>query len=121
MANIDVPSDTGEDGSGLDENLQNMKKVVALLTRSLNRNFSKRPNSNNHRFSLSNARRYEPRYRYEPCEKYESHDKFETRDRYEPREKFESCDKFKARDIYEPPEKYDARDRYWPREKLDYR
>ena len=62
----DIPSDEGEDGSGSKNELHEMKKSIALLSRSLNKKYSRRPTSNKHRFSSSSGKRYESRERFDP-------------------------------------------------------
>ena len=51
----DIPSDEGEDGSGSESDLHEMKKPIALLSRFLNKKYSRRPTSNNHRYSSSSG------------------------------------------------------------------
>ena len=65
----DIPSDEGEDGSGSESDLHEMKKAIALLSRSLNKKYSRRPTSNNHRFSSSSGKRYDSRERFDPRDK----------------------------------------------------
>ncbi|KAJ9538141.1 hypothetical protein OSB04_030874 [Centaurea solstitialis] len=61
----DIPSDIGERGSESDEEMSDMKKALALITRTMAKRTSRKPlSSNNHRYS--SGRRYEARDRYEP-------------------------------------------------------
>ncbi|KAJ9538273.1 hypothetical protein OSB04_031006 [Centaurea solstitialis] len=61
----DIPSDIGERGSESDEGMSDMKKALALITRTMAKRTSRKPlSSNNHRYS--SGRRYEARDRYEP-------------------------------------------------------
>ncbi|KAJ9562107.1 hypothetical protein OSB04_007267 [Centaurea solstitialis] len=61
----DTPSDIGERGSESDEEMSDMKKALALITRTMAKRTSRKPlSSNNHRYS--SGRRYEARDRYEP-------------------------------------------------------
>ncbi|KAJ9547452.1 hypothetical protein OSB04_019995 [Centaurea solstitialis] len=61
----DIPSDVGERGSEYDEEMSDMKKALALITRTMAKRTSRKPlSSNNHRYS--NGKRYEARDRYEP-------------------------------------------------------
>ncbi|KAJ9561035.1 LOW QUALITY PROTEIN: hypothetical protein OSB04_006195 [Centaurea solstitialis] len=60
----DVPSDTGVKGSESDEEVNDMKRALALITRSMSKRNARKPmSSNNHWYS--SGRRYEPRDRYE--------------------------------------------------------
>ncbi|KAJ9548250.1 LOW QUALITY PROTEIN: hypothetical protein OSB04_020793 [Centaurea solstitialis] len=61
----DIPPDIGERGSESDEEMSDMKKALALITRTMAKRTSRKPlSSNNHRYS--SGRRYEARDRYEP-------------------------------------------------------
>ncbi|KAJ9565352.1 hypothetical protein OSB04_001318 [Centaurea solstitialis] len=61
----DIPSDIGERGSESDEEMSDMKKALALITRTMAKRTSRKPlSSNNHRYS--SGRRYEARDKYEP-------------------------------------------------------
>ncbi|KAJ9535875.1 hypothetical protein OSB04_un000963 [Centaurea solstitialis] len=61
----DISSDIGERGSESDEEMSDMKKALALITRTMAKRTSRKPlSSNNHRYS--SGRRYEARDRYEP-------------------------------------------------------
>ncbi|KAJ9540906.1 hypothetical protein OSB04_027412 [Centaurea solstitialis] len=61
----DIPSDIGERGSESDEEMSDMKKALALITRTMAKRTSRKPlSSNNHRYS--SGRRYEARDMYEP-------------------------------------------------------
>ncbi|KAJ9545172.1 hypothetical protein OSB04_024879 [Centaurea solstitialis] len=61
----DIPSEIGERGSESDEEMSDMKKALALITRTMAKRTSRKPlSSNNHRYS--SGRRYEARDRYEP-------------------------------------------------------
>ncbi|KAJ9567970.1 hypothetical protein OSB04_003936 [Centaurea solstitialis] len=61
----DIPSDIDERGSESDEEMSDMKKALALITRTMAKRTSRKPlSSNNHRYS--SGRRYEARDRYEP-------------------------------------------------------
>ncbi|KAJ9566187.1 hypothetical protein OSB04_002153 [Centaurea solstitialis] len=77
----DVPSDAGEKGSESDEEMNDMKRALALITRSMSKRNARKPmSSNNHRYS--SGRRYEPRDRYEPrndSRRYEKPAEFDTR------------------------------------------
>ncbi|KAJ9555500.1 hypothetical protein OSB04_010114 [Centaurea solstitialis] len=77
----DVHSDTGEKGSESDEEMNDMKRALALITRSMSKRNARKPmSSNNHRYS--NGRRYEPRDRYESrndARRYEKPAEFDTR------------------------------------------
>ncbi|KAJ9562289.1 hypothetical protein OSB04_007449 [Centaurea solstitialis] len=80
----DIPSDIGERGSESDEEMSDMKKALALITRTMAKRTSRKPlSSNNHRYS--SGRRYEARDRYEPkndARRYERATETENR-RYE--------------------------------------
>ncbi|KAJ9551399.1 hypothetical protein OSB04_015444 [Centaurea solstitialis] len=80
----DIPSDIGERGSESDEEMSDMKKALALITRTMAKRTSRKPlSSNNHRYS--SGRRYEARDRYEPkndARRYERATKTDNR-RYE--------------------------------------
>ncbi|KAJ9544769.1 hypothetical protein OSB04_024476 [Centaurea solstitialis] len=77
----DVPSDTGEKGSDSDEEMNDMKRALALITRSMSKRNARKPmSSNNNRYS--SGRRYEPRDRYESrndARRYEKPAEFDTR------------------------------------------
>ncbi|KAJ9538357.1 hypothetical protein OSB04_031090 [Centaurea solstitialis] len=77
----DVPSDTGEKGSESDEEMNDMKRALALITRSMSKRNARKPmSSNNHRYS--SGRRYEPRDRYESrndARRYEKPAEFDSR------------------------------------------
>ncbi|KAJ9539364.1 LOW QUALITY PROTEIN: hypothetical protein OSB04_032097 [Centaurea solstitialis] len=77
----DVPSDTGEKGSESDEEMNDIKRALALITRSMSKRNARKPmSSNNHRYS--SGRRYEPRDRYESrndARRYEKPAEFDTR------------------------------------------
>ncbi|KAJ9566851.1 hypothetical protein OSB04_002817 [Centaurea solstitialis] len=77
----DVPSDTGEKGSESDEELNDTKRALALITRSMSKRNARKPmSSNNHQYS--SGRRYEPRDRYESrndARRYEKPAEFDTR------------------------------------------
>ncbi|KAJ9547551.1 hypothetical protein OSB04_020094 [Centaurea solstitialis] len=77
----DVTSDTGEKGSDSDEEMNDMKRALALITRSMSKRNARKPmSSNNHRYS--SRRRYEPRDRYESrndARRYEKPAEFDTR------------------------------------------
>ncbi|KAJ9560873.1 hypothetical protein OSB04_006033 [Centaurea solstitialis] len=61
----DIPSDIGERRSESDEEMSDMKKALALITKTMAKRTSRKPlSSNNHRYS--SGRRYEARDRYEP-------------------------------------------------------
>ncbi|KAJ9544276.1 hypothetical protein OSB04_023983 [Centaurea solstitialis] len=80
----DIPSDIGERGSESDEEMSDMKKALALITRTMARRTSRKPlSSSNHRYS--SGRRYEARDRYEPkndARRYETATETDNR-RYE--------------------------------------
>ncbi|KAJ9542492.1 hypothetical protein OSB04_028998 [Centaurea solstitialis] len=82
----DIPSDIGERGSESDEEMSDMKKALALITRTMAKRTSRKPlSSNNHRYS--SGRRYEARDRYEPkndARRYERATETDNR-RYEER------------------------------------
>ncbi|KAJ9535723.1 hypothetical protein OSB04_un001123 [Centaurea solstitialis] len=77
----DIPSDIGEKGSDSDEEMNDMKRALALITRSMSKRNARKPmSSNNHRYS--SGRRYEPRDRYESrndARRYEKPAEFDTR------------------------------------------
>ncbi|KAJ9557326.1 hypothetical protein OSB04_011940 [Centaurea solstitialis] len=81
----DVPSDNGEKGSDSDEEMNDMKKALALITRTLSkRSFRKPMSSNNHRYY--SGKRYETKPRGE-VRRYERPAEFDTRRYEEPRER----------------------------------
>ncbi|KAJ9535164.1 hypothetical protein OSB04_un001757 [Centaurea solstitialis] len=81
----DVPSDNGEKGSDSDEEMNDMKKALALITRTLSkRNLRKPMSSNNHRYY--SGKRYETKPRGE-VRRYERPAEFDTRRYEEPRER----------------------------------
>ncbi|KAJ9542272.1 hypothetical protein OSB04_028778 [Centaurea solstitialis] len=103
----DVPSDTGEKGSDSDEEMNDMKRALALITRSMfKRNARKPMSSNNHRYSTGRRRYDDQRNRRyeEPRER-----RYEERRYEDPRDR-----RFDEPKMYErkpEPRRYEQRGR----------
>ncbi|KAJ9542158.1 hypothetical protein OSB04_028664 [Centaurea solstitialis] len=119
----DIPSDIGERGSESDEEMSDMKKALALITRTMAKRTSRKPlSSNNHRYS--SGRRYEARDRYEPkndARRYERATETDNKRYEEPRERrYEERRFVDTRDKrFEEPKRYEPR-RFEQGGKADY-
>ncbi|KAJ9554618.1 hypothetical protein OSB04_018663 [Centaurea solstitialis] len=101
----DVPSDNGEKGSDSDEEMNDMKKALALITRTLSkRNLRKPMSSNNHRYY--SGKRYENKPRGE-VRRYERPAEFETRRYEEPRERRYDERRYQERRYDDQERRYD--------------
>ncbi|KAJ9546449.1 hypothetical protein OSB04_018992 [Centaurea solstitialis] len=101
----DVPSDNGEKGSDSDEEMNDMKKALALITRTLSkRNLRKPMSSNNHRYY--SGKRYETKPRGE-VRRYERPAEFDTRRYEEPRERRYDERRYQERRYDDQERRYD--------------
>ncbi|KAJ9564628.1 hypothetical protein OSB04_000594 [Centaurea solstitialis] len=101
----DVPSDNGEKGSDSDEEMNDMKKALALITRTLSkRNLRKPMSSNNHRYY--SGKRYENKPRGE-VRRYERPAEFDTRRYEEPRERRYDERRYQERRYDDQERRYD--------------
>ncbi|KAJ9565142.1 hypothetical protein OSB04_001108, partial [Centaurea solstitialis] len=101
----DVPSDNGEKGSDSDEEMNDMKKALALITRTLSkRNLRKPMSSNNHRYY--SRKRYENKPRGE-VRRYERPAEFDTRRYEEPRERRYDERRYQERRYDDQERRYD--------------
>ncbi|KAJ9551856.1 hypothetical protein OSB04_015901 [Centaurea solstitialis] len=81
----DVPSDNGEKGSDSDEEMNDMKKALVLITRTMSRRNLRKPmSSNNHRYH--SGKRFDTQPRGE-VRRYERPTEFDARRYEEPRER----------------------------------
>ncbi|KAJ9545297.1 hypothetical protein OSB04_025004 [Centaurea solstitialis] len=101
----DVPSDNGEKGSDSDEEMNDMKKALALITRTLSkRNLRKPMSSNNHRYY--SGKRYETKPKGE-VRRYERPAEFDTRRYEEPRERRYDERRYQERRYDDQERRYD--------------
>ncbi|KAJ9541350.1 hypothetical protein OSB04_027856 [Centaurea solstitialis] len=101
----DVPSDNGAKGSDSDEEMNDMKKALALITRTLSkRNLRKPMSSNNHRYYT--GKRYENKPRGE-VRRYERPAEFDTRRYEEPRERRYDERRYQERHYDDQERRYD--------------